>query len=150
MWINSLQQLVPHFMYLPTNANTCIYASFTCSFKVEDGKEWGRNTCSNWPKDFEQLLQEPSCLKEKLGDKLSAGEPCHPLLSWQFGCWHSSSSSSCEHITVDSGPLFHYSSVCTRLKFKDKQYHKNRILIHSLWTLPSMDVVTLPYFKMVI
>ena len=58
------------------------YASFTCSFKAEDGKEWGSGILVQIdPQDLEQLLQEPSCLKKKLGDKLSAEEPCYALIT---------------------------------------------------------------------
>ena len=59
------------------------FASFTCSFKAEDGKELSGSgiIVQIGREDLEQLLQEPSCLKKKVGDKLSAGEPCYALIT---------------------------------------------------------------------
>ena len=58
------------------------FASFTCSFKAEDGEESGSGIIVQIGReDLKQLLQEPSCLKKKVGDKLSAGEPCYALIT---------------------------------------------------------------------
>ena len=58
------------------------FASFTCSFKAEDGEESGSGIIVQIGReDLKQLLQELSCLKKKVGDKLSAGEPCYALIT---------------------------------------------------------------------